>query len=112
MEQLTATIVARRRRQSVTLGRAAAWLGFGAAVLGQAAFLAAIYLLIAGTSATALPDAAIAGTLAIFGGGLMVVARKAAKRAQSSAARFARTPLRLIAETRTDLKDSRHRPAA
>src|SRR5438445_13241793 len=82
MRRQRRAIAARRRRQFVTLGRLAAWLGFGGAVLSQAALLAGGYLLV-DDAPNALRNAGIAGGVALAGAVVMVPARRAATRAQS-----------------------------
>jgi hypothetical protein len=96
MSQQKAAIVARRCRQSVTLSRVATWLSFGTAVLSQAAFLTAGYLLTDDLFPNALRNAALAGGLALAGLAVMIFARWVGKRAQSSAVNFGREPLRLV----------------
>lgn len=101
-----------RRRQSVTFGRLAAWLGFASAVCSQAALLAAGYFLAAPASPDAWRDAAVAGTVAAFGLVAMIAARRVGKRAQTSAVRLGRLPLRLVVDIRPEADRKRSRPAA
>ncbi len=58
MQRQTTPMVAGRRRQAVTLSRVAAWLGFGGAVLSQAAVLAGCYFL-AGDASPGVPQNAV-----------------------------------------------------
>jgi hypothetical protein len=106
-----AAIAARRRRQWATFGRLAAWLSFGGAVLSQAALLAGGYFL-SDDAPNALRNAGIAGSLVIVGLIVMVLARRAGKRAQSSATNLGRTPLRLVPEGEGSEAGRRARPAA
>jgi hypothetical protein len=112
MRRQRTAIIARRLRQSVTFGRFAAWLSFAGAVLGQAALLAGGYFLSDPSAPNALRKAGIAGLLAGIGFVVMVLARRAAKRAQTSAGTLGRIPLRLVPEA--EPKDTRReaRPAA
>ena len=103
--------VVRRRRQFVTLGRLAAWLGFGGAVLSQAALLAGGYLLV-DDAPHALRNAGIAGGVALAGIVVMVLARRAGKRAQSSVIKRGRVPLRLVLDAEPGDDRQRRRPAA
>jgi hypothetical protein len=108
MRRQTAAIFARRRRQWAISGRLAAWLSFGGAVIGQAALLAGGYFL-SDDAPSALRNAVIAGSVAIVGFTVMVLARRAGKRAQSSG----RVPLRLVVpEADQGEASGRARPAA
>ena len=107
-----AAIVAGRRRQSVTFGRLAAWLGFASAVGSQAALLAAGYFATDDASPHAMRNAGLAGGLALIGLAVLIVARRAGKRAQSSAVNLGRVPLRLVAEAGDEVEITRRRPAA
>lgn len=101
-----------RRRRSVGFGRLAAWLSFGGAVLSQAALLAAGYFLSDDASPTALRNAAIAGGLIVLGLIVMVLARRAGKRAQAKAVDLGRVSLRLVADADHGDASRRSRPAA
>jgi hypothetical protein len=112
MRRRTTAIIARRLRQSVAYGRFAAWLGFAGAVLGQAAMLAGGYFLSDDTAPHGLRNAAIAGLVAIIGLLVMILGRRAAKRAQSSAGNLGRVPLRLVPEAELPDDTRQARPAA
>jgi hypothetical protein len=111
MQPRTMPMVTGRRRQSVTLSRVAAWLGFGGAVLSQAAIFAAGYYL-ADDAASGIPrNAAIAGLVLLLGIGLVIVARRTGRRSQS-AINLGRMPLRLVARAMPEVESERRRPAA
>ncbi|HEX3498196.1 MAG TPA: hypothetical protein VHT04_02615 [Stellaceae bacterium] len=81
-------------------GRLAAWLSFGGAVLSQAALLGGGGYFLSDSGAPDAPrNAGIAGGLIVVGLTVMVLARRAGKRAQPSAANLGRVPLRLVPET-------------
>lgn len=112
MQRRKTPMTAGRRRQSVTLGRVAAWLGFGGAVLMQAALLALGYYLADDASPSALRDAAIAGSALLFGIVLMIVARRTGLRSQTSAINLGRVPLRLVTDSAAEVESGRQRSAA
>ncbi len=79
-------------RQSVKLGRLGAWLGFAGAVCGQAALLAAAYVLADGSSENATLYACVAGGLALPSLALIMIAWRLTTRAQSSVINLGRMP--------------------
>jgi hypothetical protein len=112
MRGQNASIVARRYRQSVVLGRVATWSSFGAAVLSQAALLAGGYFLTDQASPDGLRNAALAGGLAIAGLVIVILARRAGDWAQSRAAALGSVPLRLVPDAEWSDAGGHRRPAA
>jgi hypothetical protein len=105
-------MVAGWRRQSVRLSRVAAWLGFGGAVLSQAAVFAACYYLAGEASPNAQRDAALAGSALLLGIVLIIVARRTGRLSQTSGVTLGRVPLRLVAQSGPELESERRRSAA
>jgi hypothetical protein len=117
MQGQRAAIGSGRRRESVTLGRVAAWSGFGGAACGQAGLLAGGYfllgyLLVDAAGPNALRDAALAASLTLLGIAVMVIARRAGNRAAARGTDLGRLPLRLAAEADQDFAGEGRRPAA
>jgi hypothetical protein len=107
-----ASTVARRFRQSVTLGRVATWSSFGAAVFSQAALLAGGYFLTDEASPNGLRNAALAGGLGVAGLVIAILARRTRKWAQSRTVALGRVPLRLVPEAELSDIGRHRRPAA
>jgi len=95
----------------VTLDRVAAWLSFGAAVIGQAAVITGGFLLTDDASSNALRNAGTAGALAVACLAVMILARRAGT-APSRPVNLRRMPLRLVPQTNRSDVDQRRRPAA
>ena len=112
MRRQSASIAARRFRQSVTLGRVAIWSSFGAAVLSQGALLAGGYFLIDETSPNAPRNAALAGCLALAGLVVAILARWAGSSVQSRTTALGRVQLRLVPEAEPSQIDQHRRPAS
>jgi hypothetical protein len=112
MQRQKTPTVAGRRRQSVTLSRVAAWLGFGGAVLSQAAIFAVGYYLADDASPGGLQNAALAGAALLLGIVLMIVARRTGRRLQTSAINLGRVPLRLVAASMPEAESEHGRSAA
>jgi hypothetical protein len=111
MQRQTTPKVAGRRKQAVTLSRVAAWLGFGGAVLSQAAVLAGGYYL-AGDASPGVPqNTVLAGLVLLVGIALMIVARRTGRRLQR-ALNLGRVPLRLVGQPASEIERERQRPAA
>jgi len=91
MRQNTA-LMAGRPRRSVTLGRLAAWFGFAGAVSGQAALLAAAYVLADRSSENATLYTCVAAGLAFSGLVLTMIAWRFSACAQSSAVDLGHMP--------------------
>jgi hypothetical protein len=112
MQRRNVSTMARRLRQSVTLGRIATWSSFGAAVCSQAAIVAGGYFLVDEASPNALRNAALAGALAVAGIVIVILARRAGDWAQSRTVALGRVPLRLVPEAELGDLGRHRRPAA